>query len=116
MTAKSPLRLIAASALAGLFIGGGLLLTEDKSSSAPKVVVTPQPTVAPPAPTPKVEVPAPTPKVEVPAPVVQHTDDAERVKTTIRDRMAESMIERCEQDWLPSTCVKLRAELEAAGL
>jgi hypothetical protein len=40
-------------------------------------------------------------------------DEAERVKALALSHAAEKMLERCDRDWLPSTCAKMRAELGA---
>jgi hypothetical protein len=38
-------------------------------------------------------------------------DEAERVKALALSHAAEKMLERCDRDWFPSTCAKMRAEL-----
>jgi hypothetical protein len=39
--------------------------------------------------------------------------EAERVRGQALSYAAEKMLERCDRDWLPSTCAKMRAELGA---
>ncbi len=39
------------------------------------------------------------------------TTEAERVKAQALSYAAEKMLERCDRDWLPSTCAEMRAEL-----
>ncbi len=41
------------------------------------------------------------------------SNDAEKVKAQSLSYASEKMLERCDRDWLPSTCAKLRAELAA---
>ncbi len=39
------------------------------------------------------------------------TTEVERVKAQALSYAAEKMLERCDRDWLPSTCAEMRAEL-----
>jgi hypothetical protein len=51
------------------------------------------------------------PVTQQPAAPAETYDEAERVKALALSHAADKMLERCDRDWLPSTCAKMRAEL-----
>lgn len=101
MANKFAFGLIAAGLLSA--VGMNVYQAVERSRPVPAVATVSQP-----------EVIQPEPVAEVAAPSPEYANEAERVKAAASDHMAQSLLERCEQDWLPSTCVQMRAELEAA--